>query len=163
MPMPHRLCGGGVCHGGPTRGRGRRAVRAVGGGAGTAPVVSKNGVAAFLWTSRTAPSHAALLFGESKTPGVHHLRIGFKATGGSVLVRGGGTLSVLKASAAALGKLEDESAWLPTGATQLWCHSAWQHFAVYGFQRRRHRETTVIPSLRGRILGVERFGPSRPT
>lgn len=122
-------------------------------------------MAAFLWTSRTAPTHAALLFGESNTPGVRHLRIVFKATGGRrrVLVRGGGTLSVLKASAVAPGKLEDESAWLSTGATQLRCHSAWQHFHVYGFQRRRQRERTVISSLRGRILGVERFGPSRPT
>ena len=78
------------------------------------PVVNKDGTAAFLWTTKTAPSHSALPFGDSKNPGVRHLRFGFKqaVAVGSVLVRGGGTLSVLKASAAAPGKLDDESAWL---------------------------------------------------
>lgn len=79
------------------------------------PVVNKDGTAAFLWTTKTAPSHSALPFGDSKNPGVRHLRIGFKqaVAVGSVLVRGGGTLSLLKVGAAMPGKLDDESAWLP--------------------------------------------------
>ncbi|GDY21898.1 hypothetical protein LBMAG56_32450 [Verrucomicrobiota bacterium] len=78
------------------------------------PVVTKDGVTQFLWTTRTAPSHAGLLFGESKSPGVRHLRIGFKqpVAVGTVLVRAGGTLSVLKPGAAAPGALDDEGAWV---------------------------------------------------
>ena len=76
------------------------------------PVANKDGVLAFLWTTKTAPSHSALPFGDSKNPGVRHLRVGFKQAVpvGSLLVRGGGTLSVLKPAAAAPGKLEDDSA-----------------------------------------------------
>jgi len=53
-----------------------------------------------IWTNKSQPGHSGLTFGESKTPGARHLRIGFKnaVALGSVLVRGGGQLSALKAA-----------------------------------------------------------------
>ena len=53
-------------------------------------------------------------FGEGRAFGVRHLRIGFtqSITSGSVLVRGGGTLSVLKPGAAYPGDVTDDSQWL---------------------------------------------------
>lgn len=59
-------------------------------------------------------SDATLIYGDSKVPGVRHLRIGF--TGplavGSVLVSGQGSLSVLKPDAAYPGDLNDDSQWI---------------------------------------------------
>ena len=54
-------------------------------------------------------------FGESKQPGVRHLRIGFKTplAIGSILVRGGGWLSVLRPTAAYPGDLADDAQWMP--------------------------------------------------
>ena len=52
-----------------------------------------------LWTRTTQPGHSGIAFGDSKTPGARHLRIGFTTPIpiGSVIVKGGGQLSVLKA------------------------------------------------------------------
>lgn len=75
---------------------------------------AKNGPAAVVWTARTDPSLFGIRFGEGREPGVRHLRIGFAApvSIGSVLVRGGGTLSVLKADAAYPGDLSDDTQWI---------------------------------------------------
>ena len=75
---------------------------------------AKNGPAAVVWTARTDPSLFGIRFGEGREPGVRHLRIGFAAPVaiGSVLVRGGGTLSVLKADAAYPGDLSDDTLWI---------------------------------------------------
>ena len=68
-----------------------------------------------LWTTTTFVNHNGIEFGDSKTPGPRHLRIGFKApvAVGSVLVRGGGTLSVLKPDAVYPGDMGKESDWIP--------------------------------------------------
>ncbi len=68
-----------------------------------------------VWTKTTQPGHSGMAFGESKTPGVRHLRIGFTAAipVGTVMVKGGGALSFLKTNASAPGDLADESAWQP--------------------------------------------------
>lgn len=78
-------------------------------------IVTKDGSGQVLWTTKTKPSHAALPFGESKTTGPRHLRLGFHQpiTVGSVVVRGGGRLSVLKADAPYPGNVTDEAQWLP--------------------------------------------------
>ncbi|HEV7866996.1 MAG TPA: hypothetical protein VGO90_04905 [Chthoniobacteraceae bacterium] len=66
-----------------------------------------------IWTKTTQVGHSGVSFGDSKTSGRRHLRIGFHTAipVGSVLVKGGGQLSVLKAAAAYPGNLGDESAW----------------------------------------------------
>ena len=68
-----------------------------------------------LWTRELPPEQDGVRFGESKRPGVRHLRIGWKEplTVGSVLVRGGGQLSVLKPDAAYPNDMSDESQWIP--------------------------------------------------
>lgn len=60
-----------------------------------------------IYTQTTGPSHAGLKFGDSKTPGARHFRIGFKQAipVGAVMVRGGGSVSVLNP--------DDESQWIP--------------------------------------------------
>jgi hypothetical protein len=68
-----------------------------------------------VWTRESQPDWRGVPFGESAVPGVRHLRIGLKAPMaiGSVLVRGGGQLSVLKADAAYPGDLAKDADWLP--------------------------------------------------
>jgi hypothetical protein len=74
---------------------------------------AKGGPKSVMWTSSSAGEWSGLNYGGSKVSGPRHLKIGFKKPVelGSVVVRGGGTLSVLKADAA--GKLDDESQWIP--------------------------------------------------
>lgn len=76
---------------------------------------AKDGPAAVLWTDKGKPDWRGVKFGEGREAGVRHLRVGFAApqTVGSVLVRGGGTLSVLKADAAYPGNLADDTQWQP--------------------------------------------------
>ena len=80
---------------------------------------TEGGSAAAMWTNNPLRDWRGVTFGNAATPGVRYLRIGFKAplTVGSVLVRGGGSLSVLKSNAAYPGKLDEESQWVP--ATRL--------------------------------------------
>jgi hypothetical protein len=70
-----------------------------------------------LWTNarNVQPGHSGVSFGDSKNAGARHLRIGFREAipVGSVVVRGGGTLSVLKADAVYPGDLNDDSQWIP--------------------------------------------------
>lgn len=68
-----------------------------------------------LWTRDSQPRWDGVTFGGSRTPGVRHLRIGWKAplAVGAVLVRGGGQLGVLKAGAAYPGRLGNDADWLP--------------------------------------------------
>ena len=56
-----------------------------------------------------------ITFADSKQPGLRALRLAWKTavTVGSVVVRGGGRLSVLKATARYPGSLDDDSQWLP--------------------------------------------------
>ena len=69
-----------------------------------------------LWTNarNVKPGHSGMTFGDSKSPGARHLRIGFREAipVGSVVVRGGGMLSVLKADADYPGDLSDDSQWI---------------------------------------------------
>jgi hypothetical protein len=68
-----------------------------------------------IWTRTTRPEWDGVDFGDSKQPGVRHMRIGFKTplTLGSILVRGGGQLSVLRPAAIYPGNLADEDQWVP--------------------------------------------------
>lgn len=76
---------------------------------------AKGGPSAVVWTEKTRPEWRGVKFGEGREVGVRHLRIGFSdlTAIGSVLVRGGGALSVLKADAAYPGDLADDSQWIP--------------------------------------------------
>ena len=78
------------------------------------PLSNLNLLKQFLWTQSYAPI-GLLAYGASKNAGPRHLRIGFKTpiTVGSVLVRGGGQLSVLKPGVPYPGNLTLESQWIP--------------------------------------------------
>ena len=69
-----------------------------------------------LWTNahNVQPGHSGVSFGDSKNAGARHLRIGFREAipVGSVVVRGGGMLNVLKSDAAYPGDLSDDSQWI---------------------------------------------------
>ncbi len=73
------------------------------------------GPAFVMVTEKSTPSYRGVEFGAAKSPGPRHLRIGFTAPVaiGSVLVRGGGRLSVLKPEVAGCGAIADEAQWLP--------------------------------------------------
>jgi len=76
---------------------------------------AKLGPKAVVWCKQTKPHWKGVKFGEGRETGVRHLRIGFTQSVrlGSVLVGGGGALSVLKAGAAYPGDLADDSQWVP--------------------------------------------------
>jgi len=76
---------------------------------------SKLGPKAVLWCKQAKPHWRGVAYGGSRDAGTRHLRIGFTEAVplGSVLVGGGGALSVLKADAAYPGDLSDDSQWLP--------------------------------------------------
>lgn len=79
------------------------------------PLDVKDGPRHVVWTQTTAPEWDGVRFGDSKQAGVRHLRIAWKAplAVGSVLVRAGGRLSVLKPGAAYPGNLADDAQWIP--------------------------------------------------
>jgi hypothetical protein len=83
------------------------------------PVVSKRGPAHVVYTATSQIEWQGLRYGESKTPGARHLRVGFKASVkiGSVLTRAGGRLSVLKADAPYPGDLQKDDLWIPAERT----------------------------------------------
>ncbi|CAN5908813.1 hypothetical protein BH11VER1_BH11VER1_09160 [soil metagenome] len=68
-----------------------------------------------IWTQQTKPDFRGAKYGAEKDAGTRYLRIGFtKALPiGSVLVSGGGSLSVLKTGAIYPGNLADDSQWIP--------------------------------------------------
>ena len=78
------------------------------------PVANVKGPQHLVWTKSTQPEWNGARFGETKSPGVRHLRVAFKSLiqTGSILVRGGGRLSVLKPGAAYPGNLGDDKEWL---------------------------------------------------
>ncbi len=79
------------------------------------PLANPTALRQIVWTQATAPGGGALTYGASPQPGVRHLRLGFTSpvVVGTVLVRGGGQLSVLRPDAAYPGNLADETQWLP--------------------------------------------------
>jgi len=79
------------------------------------PTTSKRGPAHVVWMAGSQIEWQGLRYGDSKTPGPRHLRIGFKAPVaiGSVLTKGGGRLSALKPDAAPPGDLQKDDAWIP--------------------------------------------------
>lgn len=74
-----------------------------------------DGPKSVVWTEKDTPGWRGAQFGLGREGGARHLRIGFskRVTVGSVLVSGGGALSVLKATASYPGDLADDSQWLP--------------------------------------------------
>jgi hypothetical protein len=79
------------------------------------PVVAAAASKGIVWTRTTIPDWTGVAFADGGKPGPRHLRVGFKRAVpvGTVLVRGGGSLSVLKAAAAYPGKLDDPADWIP--------------------------------------------------
>lgn len=75
---------------------------------------AKTGPAAVVWTATSRPEFRGVRYGDGRSSTARHLRIGLTAATpvGSVLVRGGGTLSVLKADGAYPGNLADDSQWI---------------------------------------------------
>ncbi len=75
---------------------------------------AKDGPYSVVWTSQKSPDWRGVKFGQGRTAGMRHLRIGFTEpiTVGSVLVRGGGLLSVLRPEATYPGDLSDDSQWM---------------------------------------------------
>ncbi len=75
----------------------------------------EGGSAAAVWTREPLRDWRGVAYGVSSEPGVRHLRIGFKKPEeiGSVLVRGGGALSVLRTDAPYPGNLADGTQWIP--------------------------------------------------
>ena len=75
----------------------------------------KRGPRDVIWTQTTTSEWPGATFGESKSSGVRHMRIGWKSplTVGTVLVRAGGSLSVLKADVVYPGRLHDDADWIP--------------------------------------------------
>ncbi|MDB6151739.1 MAG: repeat containing protein, partial [Chthoniobacteraceae bacterium] len=73
-----------------------------------------------IWTRSTRPDFRGVTFGDSANPGTRHLRVGLNSPVaiGSVLVRGGGQLSVLKPDAVYPGDPARESDWLPAERVQ---------------------------------------------
>ena len=79
------------------------------------PVPVRDGPRHVVWTQESAPEWDGVSFGDSKTPGPRHLRLAWKTPlpVGTVLVRAGGQLSVLKPAAAYPGRLDQDADWLP--------------------------------------------------
>ena len=84
-----------------------------GGGVDSTPLT--DGPKHIVWTTTTRPQWDGARYGVSTTPGPRYLRIAFNTSipVGSVLVRGGGSLYVLKPGAAYPGNLASDSDWIP--------------------------------------------------
>src|SRR6185369_5479704 len=76
--------------------------------------LAKDGPKAAIWTRNSRPELRGVTFGDSSTPGPRHLRIGLKAPTpvGSVIARGGGQLSVLRADVAYPGDPAKDADWI---------------------------------------------------
>jgi hypothetical protein len=79
------------------------------------PGKEDQGVESLVWTGQGSKEAKSVGFGGSKVAGERHLRIGFTRVihPGTIIARGGGQLSYLKAGAEYPGDLADNSAWLP--------------------------------------------------
>lgn len=69
-----------------------------------------------VWTQNSAPASVGFLeFGKSSQPGLRHLRLAFNepVPVGSILVRGGGQVSVLRPDSPYPGNLSDDAQWIP--------------------------------------------------
>ncbi|MCY3017505.1 MAG: hypothetical protein NTW87_00540 [Planctomycetota bacterium] len=78
------------------------------------PFELKDGPRHVIWTRNSRPEWDGVRFSDSKKTGVRHMRIGWKTpiAVGTVLARGGGQVSVLKADATYPGDMKDESHWV---------------------------------------------------
>ena len=76
---------------------------------------AKDGPRSIVWATAGQVDWRGTKFGAGRDAGVRHLRIGFTkpVATGSVLVSGGGALSVLKPDAAYPGDLANDSQWVP--------------------------------------------------
>ena len=79
------------------------------------PVAQGDGPRHVVWTRDSQPTWDGVKFGAGANPGTRYLRIGFTnaVAVGSVLVCGGGQLSVLKPTAAYPGNVADDTQWIP--------------------------------------------------
>ncbi len=76
---------------------------------------AKDGPRSIVWATAGKVDWRGIKFGAGRDGDVRHLRIGFSqpVLAGSVLVSGGGVLSVLRADAAYPGDLANDAQWLP--------------------------------------------------
>ncbi|WP_038170805.1 hypothetical protein [Verrucomicrobium sp. BvORR106] len=83
-------------------------------GDGAALVPLAAGAKTVLWTQNTQPDFRGVTFGDSSTPGARHLLVQLKVPTavGTVIVRGGGRLSVLKEGVAGPGRPAAEEEWI---------------------------------------------------
>lgn len=79
------------------------------------PLKSPNSLRQLVWTRTAMPAGGVVAYGASADPGVRYLRLAFTQSiaVGSVLVRGGGELSVLRPGVPYPGNLADDSQWIP--------------------------------------------------
>ncbi len=79
------------------------------------PFELRDGPRHVIWTRNSRPEWDGVRYGAGKEIGVRHMRIGWKnaIAVGTVLVRGGGRVSVLAAGAAYPGDMGEESRWIP--------------------------------------------------
>ena len=80
------------------------------------PLANANLLRQLVWTQTMAPLAPGMLsFGASTHPGPRYLRLGFKSpvAVGSILVRGGDQVSVLRPDAPYPGNLANDSQWIP--------------------------------------------------
>jgi hypothetical protein len=79
------------------------------------PLANPMALRQLVWTQTAAPQAYHFQFGASNHPGTRYLRLGFTApvAVASVLVQGGGQLSVLRSQAPYPGNLADNSQWIP--------------------------------------------------
>jgi hypothetical protein len=79
------------------------------------PLANPNALRQIIWTQTASVSSSSFVqYGVSNQPGPRHLRLAFKISVGvgSILVRGGDQLSVLRPNAPYPGNLADESQWI---------------------------------------------------
>jgi hypothetical protein len=133
-----------------------------------AVVEVRGGQEKVLWTDSSASDWGGVPFGANTTPGVRHLRLAWKNAVPSctVLIRGGGSLSVLKSDATYPGDLSDDSQWLAaeriTSAGISTGEVVEDEYAVWilppGTRTRALRFTHLAaasdPSYEGRVGGV---------
>ena len=84
-------------------------------GAETRAELPPDGPTHALWTDTTAPQWDGVHFGNTKSAGKRHLRIGWKTPipVGAILTRGDVTVSVLRSTAAYPGTLANDAQWMP--------------------------------------------------
>lgn len=118
-----------------------------------------------LATRDSLPGHSGIRFGDSGNPGPRHLRIGFHAPQpvGTVIVRGQGRVSALKARAPYPGDLANPDHWTAGQAGMKQADDQGDRYAIWVFPpqtqtralRFTHEAEVIDPSYAGFLRGVD--------